>query len=128
MELKDEAEFVITKIRGLALVHRKQVAVLEQYFPAGRPLEAADHMQQRGLAYPRLSDNCDLLTRRDFHIEVAQDHHFASGVMKAFVHRAGADQRRSCCREPLGGTDRRLIHNESPQPARAIWPAARDRL
>ena len=69
MELEDEAELLIAEFGDRPLVHREQVAILEQHLPSGWPLEAAEHVKQRRFANAGLSDNRDLFARRNFQIE-----------------------------------------------------------
>ena len=62
MELEDEADLAVAERRQLALVHgRQRRGRRTTPAPDGRPVERAEHVQQRALADARLADDDHLL-------------------------------------------------------------------
>ncbi len=93
VKLEDEAEFVITEIGHRAIVHREKIVAFEHHLAARWGFEAAEHMQQRGLADAGLADDRDLIAGYHVEIELFENDYLAARVLEGLVERDRLDQR-----------------------------------
>src|SRR5271167_2349945 len=91
MELEHEAQLQVAELRQRFLIERKQILALEKNLARGRLFEAADYVQQRGLAGSRLPDYRYLLAGLDVQIEMTQHANLAIGIVKCLVEAAHLD-------------------------------------
>ena len=80
--LEHEADLPVPDQRQLVLRHPRDVLAVEEVLAAGRPIEAAEDVHQRGLAGPRRAGDGHELARLDVHVGAAQraDDDLADGV------------------------------------------------
>ena len=70
--LEDEADLLVADLRELARAHPAHIAPVEEIRPAGRAIEAAEHVHQRALARARRTHDRDHLVAPDRKIKPAQ--------------------------------------------------------
>ena len=92
MELEDEAELEVAKLRQRPLAEREQILALEVDLARGRRLEASKHVEQSRFAGARLTHDGDFLARLDLQLEPAEHADFAAGVEEALVQPVGLEQ------------------------------------
>ena len=75
VELEDEADVLAAVLRERGVGRRREIEVLEAH-PAGRRrVEAAEDVEQRGLAAARMAEQDEQLARDDVEIDAAQRRH-----------------------------------------------------
>jgi len=108
MELVDESERAIAQLAACLFIECVDVAAGDVHDAGGRPIEAAEDLQQRRLAGPGRANNSDTFARPNAEVYALQhlqvDGSLAKGTHDAtgFEHRLGDDA---------------LTHVEAPQQA-----------
>jgi hypothetical protein len=72
VRLKDEAQIAAADLGQLVVVHLRNVLVAEEVLPAGRPIQTAKQIEQRGLAGARRSHEGDEFALLDHQGDAAQ--------------------------------------------------------
>ena len=116
--LKDEAEQAPAQRRELVLVALGDVLAVEQVAPGGRPVQAADDVQQRRLARARRADDRDRVAALDDEVDAAQREHRRIGAVRAADVAQLDDRRARQDREPAARA--RLRAGGRPPPALTV--------
>src|SRR3954464_8196234 len=75
MELVDEAERGVARLRGVCFAHLADRAALHEYVSGAGRIEAAQKMKERRLSRPGAAPDGDTLAAMDFEIDAEQHRH-----------------------------------------------------
>ena len=121
--LEDERDGAAAQQHPLALAHRGDVAPGDVHAAAGRAVQAADDVEQRGLARAGPPAQRDQLARADRERDAAQRVHGRAAAAEGAGHVAGGDHR-PAVGGPRGLPGRRRWPSPSRPPRRCLAAAA----
>src|SRR5436309_12410453 len=83
-ELKHDSKIAATPDRGLALGQMVEGSASHHYFSRGRTVDGRDHVEERGPAATRLSDDADELSRGNLEIHALKRGKTARRILVGF--------------------------------------------